>query len=436
MSSALAIAAVTAVIKDLLNNGVIANDLAVVAGNPVRVTSKAPDLLKTGADEEAGLNLFLYQTTQNTTIRNNALPAFNPRGERVMNAPLALDLHYLLTAYGRDEYQSEILMGYAMQLLHETPVLSRSAIRDSLSAIPSLQVSGSILPPAFQALAAADLADQFELVKIVPEMLSIEDLSKLWSAFQANHFRLTAAYTASVVLIQSQKSTRASLPVLSPRLYVMPLQHPQIREVRSAAAPPDDTRITAASSIHIEGSGLRGDVTRVQIGEATVTPAEPTDSRITIDLGLVSGLRAGVQATQVIHQLLMGDPAPGVPHRGFESNATAFVLHPTITVPASYSLASGALTVSFTPDVGRAQRVTLYLYEHNAPDTRPARGYSAPAPKANGIADAAATTASIAFAVKGVEPGAYLVYVNVDGAESPLTLAAGKFDSPRVTVTA
>jgi hypothetical protein len=92
--------------------------------------------------------------------------------------------------------------------------------------------------------------------------------------------------------------------------------------------------------------------------------------------------------------------------------------------------------VSFTPDVGRAQRVTLYLYEHNAPDTRPARGYSAPAPKANGIADAAATTASIAFAVKGVEPGAYLVYVNVDGAESPLTLAAGKFDSPRVTVTA
>ena len=52
-------------------------------------------------------------------------------------------------AYGKDEYQAEILMGYAMQLLHETPVLSRKAIQDSLSAIPSLQVSGSILPPAY-----------------------------------------------------------------------------------------------------------------------------------------------------------------------------------------------------------------------------------------------------------------------------------------------
>jgi hypothetical protein len=50
------------VLKDLLNNGIIANDLAAVAGNSVRVTSKPPDLLKTGADEEAGLNLFLYHT--------------------------------------------------------------------------------------------------------------------------------------------------------------------------------------------------------------------------------------------------------------------------------------------------------------------------------------------------------------------------------------
>ena len=69
-------------------------------------------------------------------------------------------------AYGRDEYQAEILMGYAMQLLHDTPVLTRKSIQDSLSAIPSLQVTGSILPPAYQALAAADLAEQIEQVKI------------------------------------------------------------------------------------------------------------------------------------------------------------------------------------------------------------------------------------------------------------------------------
>ena len=89
MSSALAIAAVTAVLKDLLNNGIIANDLGAVTGNSVRVTSRPPDLLKTGMDEEVGLNLFLYHTTANTTLHNNALPAFDPRGNRVNNAPLA-----------------------------------------------------------------------------------------------------------------------------------------------------------------------------------------------------------------------------------------------------------------------------------------------------------------------------------------------------------
>ena len=435
MSSALAIAAVTAVLKDLLNNGIIANDLGAVTGSSVRVTSKPPDLLKTGVDEEVGLNLFLYHTTANTTHHNNALPAFDPRGNRVNNAPLALGLHYLLMAYGRDEYQAEILMGYAIQLLHDTPVLTRKSIQDSLSAIPSLQVTGSILPPAYQALAAADLAEQIEQVKICPEPLGVEDISKLWTAFQANHFRLTAGYTASVVLIQGRKSTRASVPVLKSNLYVMPLRHPRIDAVISAVLPPADVRITAATTILIQGNGLRGDVTRVRIGQAVVTPAAPGDSQISIDLNTVSGLRAGVQATQVIHDLLMGEPPPGQPHRGFESNVVPFVLHPVITVPATYSMAAGTLTVGSSPAVGKAQHATLYLYEHDAPDTRAARAYSFPAPRNNGITGADTTTASIPFAVGGVVPGAYLAYVSVDGAESPLALAAGKFDSPRVTVT-
>jgi hypothetical protein len=435
VSSALAIAAVTAVLKDLLNDGVIANDLASVTGNPVRVTSKAPDLLKAGSDEEAGLNLFLYQTTHNTTPRNNSLPAFDPRGDRIANPPLSLDLHYLLMAYGKEEYQAEILMGYAMLLLHETPVLTRSAIQASLSAIPSLQVNGSILPKAFQALAAADLADQIELVKITPEPLGVEDLSKLWSAFQANHYRLTAGYTASVVLIQRRKSTRAALPVLKSNLYVMPLRRPRIDLVRSSAVPPADVRITAASTIVLEGSGLRGDVTRVKIGETIATPPAVDDAEITLNLSGLTGLRAGVQATQVVHELLLGDPPPGQPHRGIESNVMPFVLHPAVTLPGTFSLAVGTLAVAFAPAVAEDQRVTLYLYEHDAPDTRAARVYSFPAPRRNGITGSASTTASIAFEVREVVPGVYLAFVNVDGAESPIGLAAGKFDSPKVTVT-
>ena len=55
------------------------------------------------------------------------LPSRDERGrQRLSNPPLALDLHYLLTAYGADDLDAEILLGYAMQLLHETPVLTRA----------------------------------------------------------------------------------------------------------------------------------------------------------------------------------------------------------------------------------------------------------------------------------------------------------------------
>lgn len=434
MSNALAIAAVTAVLRDLLNNGVVAHDLAANVG-VVRVTARPPDTITTGPDEPPQLNLFLYQVTLNQGWRNHALPSRDQAGSRVTNPPLPLDLHYLLSAYGGDDFVAEILLGYAMQVLHETPVLNRDAIRQALA--PPSPVSGAVLPPAFSALAAADLADQVEQIKIVPEPLSTEELSKLWAAFQA-HYRLTVAYKASVVLIESKKSTRPALPVLKYRSYVLPLIRPQIVAVTSAAASGADPRITAASTVVIRGADLRGEVTRVRLGDVFVPGGslEVSAERITFPLAGITGLRAGVQGVQVVHEVLMGEPEPGVPHRGVESNAAAFVLHPTITVPATVSAAAGVLPVNFTPAVGRAQRVTLYLHELNAPDDRPARAYSFPAPRDNGIVGPATETTAIDFPFAGVVPGDYLVMAQVDGAESPLSLdGSGRYAAPRVTIT-
>lgn len=434
MSSALAIAAVTAVLRDLLNNGVVENDLAANVG-VVTVTARPPDMITAGPNEAPQLNLFLYQVTPNQGWRNQALPARDQTGARLTNPPLALDLHYLLSAYGGDDFVAEILLGYAMQILHETPILSRDAIRRALA--PPSAVTGAVLPPAFRALVAADLADQVAQIRVTPDPLSTEDLTRLWSAFQT-HYRPSAAYQVSVVLIESQKSTRSALPVMRYKSYVLPYIRPQIASVASAAVPPADPRITAASTVVITGSDLRGEVTRVRLGEALVPSAalDVTPERITFPLAGISGLRAGVQGVQVVHEVLLGEPAPGVPHRGVESNAAAFVLHPVITAPASVPAASGLLPVSFTPPVGRSQRVTLYLYEFNAPDDRPARAYSFPAPRDNGIAGPAVETASIDFAFSNVLPGDYLVSAQVDGAESLLSMdGSGRYAAPRVTIT-
>jgi hypothetical protein len=433
MSNALAIAAVTAVLRDLLNNGLIQHDLASAVG-AVNVTSKALDQIKTGETETAQLNLFLYQVTPNAGWRNVGLPSRDERGDRLTNPPLPLDLHYLLSAYGAQDFVAEILLGYAMQVLHETPVLSRQAIRTALA--PVSPVTGSVLPPEFQALSAADLADQVEQIKICPETLDIEALSKLWTAFQTN-YRLTTAYQVSVVLIESKRSTRASLPVQRYRIYPVPFKRLVIEEVTSAAAPPADPRITADSTLLIKGHDLSGPVTRVRLGDTFAPGASVTvsDSQISFPLSAMASLRAGVQAVQVVHEVLMGEPEPGVPHRGVESNVAAFVLHPTISVPVSVTAASGQIAVGFTPSVGRAQRVTLILYEFDAPEGRPARAHSFSAPKDNGISDPATETSSITFSLSGVTPGDYLVIAQVDGADSLLGMTSGQYDSPKVTIT-
>lgn len=210
MSSPLAIGAVSAVLRNLLDNGMI--EAGAALGSTVNVTAVAPDTINLdSAEEPPRLNLFLHQVTHNSGWRNVAQPSRSSSGERLTNAPLALDLHYVLTAYARADFQAEILLGYAMHLLHERPVLDRASVRRALNPSP---LDVSMLPPAFQALAAADLADQVELIKVTPASMNTDEMSKLWSAIQS-HYRPSAAYQVSVVLIEASEPGRAPLPVLS-----------------------------------------------------------------------------------------------------------------------------------------------------------------------------------------------------------------------------
>lgn len=209
MSNALAIAGVSAVLKDLLDNALVGHKEYA----PVTVSVLSPDRAETQAQGGVLMNLFLYHLAPNSGWRNAALPSYDSRGQRVTNPPLALDLHYMLTAYGKEAYDAEILLGYAMQLLHETPILTRAAIRKALGPTPSA-VGGDLLPDDFKKLSAAELADQVEQIKVSWQPLGTEEMSKLWTAFQVK-YRPSVAYLATVVLIEAQQPTRTPLPVLS-----------------------------------------------------------------------------------------------------------------------------------------------------------------------------------------------------------------------------
>jgi Pvc16 N-terminal domain len=216
MSNALAVAAVTAVLKNLLDNAMIDSPASTaLITDPVTVKTLAPDRVRpaqNGQPETTQLNLFMYQVTTNPGWSNVDLPSMDSNGGPVTNPPLALDLHYLLTAYGQADFEAEVLLGYAMQVLHEKPVLTREAIRTALQ--PPSPVDGEELPEEMETLVASDLAEQVELVKLTPKPMNLEEMSKLWTAFQTN-YRPSAAYQASVVLIESRRPARTALPVLT-----------------------------------------------------------------------------------------------------------------------------------------------------------------------------------------------------------------------------
>lgn len=453
MSSALAIASVTAVLRDLLNNGLIDHNVPGAVGD-VTVTALPPDRIELTANNfTSRLNLYLYRVTHNAGWRNVGLPTRDSNGGRVNNQPLALNLHYLLTAYGNQELHSEILLGYGMQILHETPVLTRDAVRLALQPPTPDTLLGS-LPPQLQALFTSELAEQLELIKIVPETMTAEELFDTWSAFSTT-YRPSALYQASVVLIESHRPVKAPLPVRARNLYVVPFKQPTIEQVRSQAAPAAPILEQPIFSDHllvVQGQNLRGEETLLKFDDTEVTPAPADTGDTQVVAALPAGLSAGVHGVQVVHRILMGSPP--APHRGVESNVAPFVLRPRIIAPVTaanvqvtgpLARRSADVTVTLEPAVGATQRVVLMLNELQTPasplgSVPPALSYGFVAPPRLSLQSPPASppgaSASITFGVSGVRAGRYLVRVQVDGAESPLDVAPdGRFQGPLVEIT-
>ena len=65
-------------------------------------------MVSSNGSENTQLNLFLHQVTPNSGWRNERLPSRDADGSRLTNAPLGLDLHYLISAYGAEDLHAEI----------------------------------------------------------------------------------------------------------------------------------------------------------------------------------------------------------------------------------------------------------------------------------------------------------------------------------------
>lgn len=429
MSGPLAIAAVTAVLKDVLTMGLLAHDLSSLGS--FSVTALPPDRIATGADEPNQLNLFLYHLTPNLGWRNEGLPSRDARGNRTANAPLALDLHYLLTAYGSADLNAEVLLGFAMQMLHESQILTREKLR---------QVLGP--PSPFGTLSAIDLADQLELIKIAPVYLNTEELSRMWTAMQSR-YRPTMAYTVSVVLMQANEPVSAPPPVLKrgkddigPTVLGAP--PPTLARIVPGAADllpamrlGDELRLVGAS-LDVQGAvSVVFENDKANLVRA-LSPLPPlANTQLKVRLPDPAGQPAAMHEWAIgMYSVAILVSAPGQP--AWPTNSVPIALAPRITIsPATAPAGDVTLTIVCAPRLQERQHAQARLLF--GPYTLAPDAVSTP------VADTEPTT--LTFTAKAAPAGDYLVRLRVDGIDSLPILVSGnpaRFDfdpGQKVTLT-
>jgi uncharacterized protein DUF4255 len=412
MSSALAISGVTAVLQYFLNT--VCNAPSSPLGG-VSVSALAPDIVQTGLGNGTGtkpqVNLFLHQVTPNASWRNMGLPSMAADGStRLKNPPLALDLHYLLTAYASEDTQAEALLGFGILMLHENPVMPRAQISYALSNLPSSNPLASVL-------SASGLAEQMEMIKITPASMGREEMAWIWTALKAD-YRPTFAFDVSVVLVQSPLASSSPLPVLSQNITVQPQSSAPVFQILlpggEAAALPGDT-------VTVAGQFVSGTVQVVLVNQRLSTQFPIAASAVTsssVSFVVPNNTPAGIYSISVTVTNASGvvlQSATNLP----------IALAPTIPSPSTATAvanASGTLvTLNCNPAVVLGQTVSLAL----GGATAPAQTFAAPA-----------TTLSFQFPT--LPAGSYLARLRVDDVDSPVavnwTATPPSFTSPFITV--
>jgi hypothetical protein len=395
MSNALAIAGVSAVLEYYLNNAY--HGLSSIFGSTVTVSAKAPDLVQaeigTGATLQNQVNLFLHQVTENAAWRNVGQPALAADGKTPLkNPPLALDLHYLLTAYGSNDWQAEALLGYALLMLHENPVMTRQDIRNAFTALPTVD-SGNLLSTP---LGTSGLADQIEMIKITPSTMGREEMAWIWTALKAD-YRPTYAFQVSVVLMQQPAAVSLAFPVLHRSITAQAQIPAQVSSVdlhhgQVSAAPGEKVKVkgqllAGASQVLLTNSRLAIAM------PAAVTPINATELSFLVP----TNIPAGIYSLSVLFNDTSGNTLQSAGSLPF---AVAPVYQSTSNVTQTGT--STQVTIHFTPAAQAGQSVTFSLGSQSAPA---------------GPIDSATSSLQFEF-TPALATGSYLARLTVDNAPS------------------
>lgn len=394
MSNPLAIAATTLTLQAVLQTGIV-SDPADVDLTDTTVTILPPDKARGNASANQ-LNLFLYQILPNAAWRNMNIPSQVIPGETA-TPPLALTLHYLLTAFGKDNDTTlpygHHLLGKAMSLMYDHALLGPDEIRAATSA----------------SFPGSDLDKQIERVRITLQPMSLEEISKLWTGL-VTQYRLSVGYEVSVMLIESTQAKKTPLPVLtrgagdkgilSQASLIPPF--PALTQIQFPNFQPSarlgDTLVLSGNNLDGTSVGL---VFNHPLWSAPVeVPPQPgaTSTQVTVTIpSSPTTWPAGFYTVCLMVQ------RPGETYRR-TTNQLSFGLAPTLTIaPPTAAGPNINYTATCSPDVRPEQYAALLLGDQEI------------------VAQPHSTqTATLSFKAQNLSPGTYFLRLRVDGVDSLL----------------
>ncbi|HSZ02856.1 MAG TPA: DUF4255 domain-containing protein [Terriglobales bacterium] len=408
MSNPLAIAATTLTLQAILQNQIVSDPVDIDLTDTT-VTILPPDKARGNASANQ-LNLFLYQILPNAAWRNMNDPSQVKPGE-TGNPPLALTLHYLITAFGKDNDTTlpygHHLLGKAMSILYDHALLGPDEIRAATSA----------------SFPASDLDKQIERVRITLQPLSLEEISKLWSGL-VTQYRLSVGYEVSVMLIDSTQPKKTPLPVLKRKVLSQASLVPPLPTLGEIQFPNSQTCARLGDPLVLTGNNLNGTIPPVVVfnhplWSAPVKISAPggTATQVTVTIPNSPTIwPAGFYTVSLLVQ------RPGETYQR-STNQLSFALAPQITIaPANAAGPNITYTVTCSPEVWMEQDAAFLLGDQDIP--------AQPHP---------AQTPTLAFPAQNLTAGSYFVRLRIDGVDSLLINRAVKppvFDpTQQVTVT-
>jgi len=129
---------------------------------------------------EEGISLYLYRVTAAGEIRNYP-PRIAPDGRRYRPL-LPINLHYILSSWAREALKQQRLLGQAMRILEDTPVMPAGILN--------------------QGGPEADTFRPNETVDLIMETISIYDMGAIWDMAKPN-LQPSVGYVARMIGLES-----------------------------------------------------------------------------------------------------------------------------------------------------------------------------------------------------------------------------------------